>query len=181
MRTLAPVLLLAGMLLPTGALAQSVTVAVNGSIRASTCAVTVTANGGANGTNGTVTLPATRTSLLVAANARAGRQPWAITVGSAANPCWARNVRVAFRNAGNVNAAGRLNNTGTAGNVNVAMINVQGGGNQTINLSNNTNSQTVALPASRIATLNFAAEYYATGRTTQGTVVTSVQYDITYP
>lgn len=172
------------LLLSAGAAqAQNGTVSISGSLIPTTCAVSVN-NGTTNsGTaNGTVTLAPIAVGRLATAATRGGRQNWSIIVGSAAEPCVTPSVRVAFRNTGNVNAQGRLNNTGTATNVNIAISSAQPGTpSQDINLTNNTNSQTVTIPAAGIATLTYAAEYYATGRSTAGTVTTSVQYDLVYP
>lgn len=156
------------------AAAQSGTVTVTGELVAPTCVVDVNGSAG----DGTVVLPNVLTSTLAAAGSRSGRTPFMITLGSAATPCLHPNVKVEFVNGGNVNAAGRLNNNGTAGNVQVAMLN---SASQEINLSNNTNVLAMAVPASGIAQVLHHAEYYAASATRPGTVVTSVQYNITYP
>ncbi|UGA40826.1 hypothetical protein JOS77_25345 [Chromobacterium haemolyticum] len=74
-------------------------------------------------------------------------------------------------------ATGNLKNAGAATNVEVQLLNNT---LQAINLANNTNSQIVPI-SSGTATLNYYAQYIATGGAAgAGAVNTSVQYSMTY-
>lgn len=169
-------LALGALVVSASASAQNATVAFTGNLVAPSCVVQ--ANGGASG-NATVTLPTVLTSSLAGAGQRTGRTNWTLQVGTPATPCLHRNVRADFTNAGYVNASGRLNNAGTARNVEVVVRNNVSG--QDINLRTNANTPTVAVPASGVAILNYSADYYATAATSPGSVTTNVQYTITYP
>lgn len=175
---------LAGLLLATAGNGHAqTTVNFSGNLLSTTCSVSVRANGGSAGGDGTVVLAPVPSTTLASTGARAGRRTWQIIVGSAAEPCLAPRVQVGFRNAGNVNAQGRLSNTGTAGNVDIVLSNAEvGAGAPDIDLATNANSQVRDIPGTtRWVTLSYAAEYYATAAATGGTVVTSVQYDLIYP
>ena len=77
-------------------------------------------------------------------------------------------------------ATGRLSNTGTATWVQVGLLNDS---MQQIQLNqpfSGQNSQTVSI-ASGSATLNYFAEYYATGAAQAGSVSTSTFFSIVYP
>lgn len=150
------------------------TITFNGEVLATSCAIDA---GGTGAADATVTLPKVAANSLNADGARIGDTPFSIVVGSTATPCTQSNVQAYFHNRGNVNAAGRLNNTGTATNVNVAVLNAN---HQDINLSNNTNSLTVPIN-SGTAQLDFYGQYYATGQATPGTVNTGVEYSVVYP
>ena len=101
-------------------------------------------------------------------------------VGSELQPCRAGSVQVGFHNSGNVNAQGRLNNTGSAERVNVVLINLNDGGTD-IDLRTSANSQERLIPPmTGFVIVNYAAEYYATGVAGGGSVATSVQYEMIY-
>lgn len=123
-------------------------------------------------------MPTVAANTLNAAGARFGETPFKITVGTDTDPCTQKNVQAYFYNRGNVNAAGRLNNTGTATNVNVVVLN---GDHADINLTNNTNSKVVAIDVNGKAELDFYGEYYATAPAGGGTVITGVEYSLIYP
>lgn len=171
------------LLVASQAPAQTATVTFTGQLLATTCAVTVRANGGSSGADGRVVLSPIPASRLDAAGARAGRRTWQILVGSANTPCRASRVQTAFRNVGMVNPQGRLRNTGTAGNVDVAVSNAEvGSGNPDIDLTTNAHSQVRDIPpTSGWVALSYASEYYATAPARGGTVITAVQYDLVYP
>lgn len=179
------ILALAGALLLVAAdgQAQTATVSFNGNLLATTCSVAARGNGGSSAGDATVILAPVPSTSLPAAGSRIGRRTWQIIVGSTADPCLAPRVQVGFRNGGNVNAEGRLSNTGTAGNVDVVISNAEpGSGNPDINLATNANSQVRDIPPTTgWVTLSYASEYYATAAATGGTVTTSVQYDLIYP
>ncbi len=150
------------------------TITFTGEVLATSCVIDA---GGSGAADATVTLPNVAQNSLNADGARIGDTPFSITVGSAGTPCTQKNVQAYFHNRGNVNAAGRLNNTGTATNLNVAVLNAD---HQDIDLTNNTNSKTVPISGG-MATLDFFGQYYATGAVGAGTVNTGVEYSIVYP
>lgn len=149
------------------------TITFNGEVLATSCAINA---GGTGGADATVTLPNVAENSLNTAGARIGDTPFSIVVGGTPQ-CSQQNVQAYFHNRGNVNAAGRLTNTGNATNVDVVVLNSS---HQDINLSNNTNSQTVPIVGGT-ATLDFYGQYYATGQATAGSVNTGVEYSIVYP
>lgn len=132
----------------------------------------------ANSKDITVTLPTVGVGSLATAGTTAGRTPFTINLEN----CKAGDVSAFFETGGNVDAAsGRLNNTGTAGNVQVQLLSDS---SEVIRVLANaaqapvTTKATVANDGS--AALNYYAEYYATGAATAGEVATSVQYTINY-
>lgn len=157
--------------------AQDVQVNFTGNLLSSTCEVSANSSGTGDAT---VWLPIVSTVALNRVGARAGRSFWQLQVGTASNPCLVPRVQVGFRNSGNVNPAGRLNNAGVANNVDVVLTN-RDDGDRDINLVTNANSQVRTVPTDGYVFLNYAAEYYATGQAGVGSVSTSVQYDIIYP
>ena len=80
----------------------------------------------------------------------------------------------------NVNTTnGRLNNTGTATNVQIQIRNSDG---TVVDASKASGAQnaSMATVASNAATMRYAANYYATGATTAGSVVSAVTYSVVY-
>lgn len=152
------------------------TITFTGEVLATSCAI----NGGTPGSGGDmlVPLPAVAANTLNAAGARFGEKAFQITVGTDTNPCAQKNVQAFFHNRGNVNAAGRLSNTGTATGVEIAVLNED---HADINLTNNTNSKTLPIDTDGKAELNFYGEYYATAPAGAGTVNSSVEYSLIYP
>ena len=149
------------------------TVTINGKVTDQTCKVS------ANSKNITVTLPTVGVGSLATAGTTAGRTPFTINLEN----CKAGDVSAFFETGGNVDAAsGRLNNTGTAGNVQVQLLSDS---SVVIPVLANaaqapvTTKATVAKDADSAA-LNYYAEYYATGAATAGDVATSVKYTINY-
>lgn len=149
------------------------TVTINGKVTDQTCKVS------AESKNITVTLPTVGVGSLASAGITAGRTPFTINL----KDCKAGQVSAFFETGGNVDAAsGRLNNTGTAGNVQVQLLSDS---SVVIPVLANaaqapvTTKATVAKDADSAA-LNYYAEYYATGAAKAGDVATSVQYTINY-
>ena len=168
-------LLLAG--IATQAQAYDGMITFNGTVSAQTCSI-----GAAGATNnGTVTLPTVAATSLAAANATAGTTQFSIKLTGCSGP--ATQAAAWFESGSNVNpATGRLINTGTAGNVDVALYNLGsvtpiavGQGSGAIGSSGAAFSL-----SSGAATLNYQAKYYATGTATAGTVVATVNYTIQY-
>lgn len=149
------------------------TVTINGKVTDQTCKVS------ANSKDITVTLPTVGVGSLATAGTTAGRTPFTINLEN----CKAGDVSAFFETGGNVDAAsGRLNNTGTAGNVQVQLLSDS---SVVIPVLANaaqapvTTKATVAKDADSAA-LNYYAEYYATGAAKAGDVATSVKYTINY-
>lgn len=153
------------------------TITINGEITDTTCSISV--NGGA--ADATVVLPTVSASSLTAAGETAGNTPFSIALSGCAGT--ALNTASAWFESGlNVDGtSGRLNNTGTATEVQVQLLNsgqdvivaggTPGGGTQ--------NDVPVDITGGS-GTLNYFAQYYATNQSTAGTVTTSVEYTLVY-
>lgn len=170
----------AGALFGFQAQAADGVITFNGEITDVTCVIDGAGSGGANFD---VTLPTVAAKALSAAGESAGARAFNITVGSAADPCRADNVRVAFEPGGNVDpSTGMLSNgagTDMATNVQVAVLNADG---DKIDLRNNTNSQTVAVDTNGVAVLDFYGQYEAVnGAATAGDVLANARYTVEYP
>lgn len=149
------------------------TITFQGDIMPTTCVI----NGG-GGADVNVDMPTIPATLLAAAGQTGGDKPFNITVGSTATPCAASHVQLRFEPGATVDpATGRLNNAGDATNLQVEVLNDTGG---VINLSDNSNSQTIPV-AGGVADMKYTARYHATGAVAAGTVDTSVQYTVTHP
>lgn len=150
-------------------------VQITGMVTANTCSVT-------SGTAGihTVTLPTVMSSTLSQAGNTAGRTPFSVELASCSPDTG--NVALYFEPGTNTDMiTGRLNNTGAATNVQVGLLNSSMAPIQ-LNQSSTAlqNSQTVSI-VSGSATLNYYAEYYATGAAGPGSVNTSTFFSVTYP
>ncbi|KXU38143.1 fimbrial protein [Ventosimonas gracilis] len=153
------------------------TITINGQITDVTCNIDV--NGG--GSNGTVTLPTVSTSTLDAAGKTAGATPFNITLSGCASASGGtlNTASTWFEPGANVDSTtGRLISTGTAGNVQVELLN---SAMNPIAAGAAVQNDTPANISSGTGTLSYYSQYYATGgAATAGTVATSVQYTITY-
>jgi major type 1 subunit fimbrin (pilin) len=150
------------------------TITINGQIADSSCVISgPTTNG-----DFAVKLPTISKANLSADGDTAGRTPFSITVSD----CDGTAVSTFFDAGMNLNATtGNLDSTGTAENVQIQLL---GENSNPINLAQNNvsgqdNSQWVTLKGNS-ATLNYAAQYYATGAVKVGDVSTQVQYSIIY-
>lgn len=159
--------------IPMSAFAADGTITFNGEVTAQTCSITTP-----GGADFTVNLPTVASSALSAAGQTAGRTGFAITLAN----CPAGQVATYFEPGSTVdNASGRLNNQGTAGNVQVQLL---GDNGQPIPVQASgtaqANSQWVSVASDGAASLDYAAEYYATGAATAGDVATSISYTVIY-
>ncbi len=144
-----------------------------------TCTVTA-------GNNFSVALPGVGTSLLTTAGQVAGTTAFSIAITGCPNGI---SVATNTFSGGTVDSnTGNLKNTATGGaqNVEVRLLNGSGGSataNSAIDLSRssakNQNSGTYNI-VNNAVTLNYFAQYYATGAATAGAVNTSLQYTISY-
>lgn len=165
----------------SSAFAADGTITFTGQIEDMTCTVT----GGA-GTDGgaqdfTVALPTVQKTALSAAGQRAGDTPFSVIIGGAGETgCTdGKTAKLWFelgQSAQIDQASGRLNNLGTATEVQVNLLNSEG---LDINLATNSNPSTQVI-AGNTATLNYIAQYYATGAAEAGTVDTNVVYSVAY-
>ncbi|WP_312760083.1 fimbrial protein [Pantoea brenneri] len=149
------------------------TINFTGQINSQTCTVSV--NGGPS-TN-TVALPAVSSSLLKTAGQTAGATRFNIDLSDCAVKTG--NVFAYFEQGANVNANGRLTNTGSATNVDLQLLD-----NNSVALNAGSTEQTASPLTAALtdgaATLTYAAQYFATAAATSGTVASSVTYSINY-
>lgn len=158
---------------PQSALASDGTITINGQINAATCTVAVTGTSGS-----TVTLPTVATSVLGAAGNTAGQT--AFSIGLTGCSSGVTKAATFFEAGPNVNAAGRLNNSGVATNVNVQLVNSDGTTPIVIGTAAPSTGVGSFAVTSGAATLNYFARYYATGAAGAGTVATSVTFSMVY-
>jgi major type 1 subunit fimbrin (pilin) len=164
--------LIAGLGIAGSANAVDGTITINGAVTGSTCTVAV------NGTSAnTVTMPTVSTSALNASGATAGQTPFSIALSS----CSAGITKAAtyFEAGPNVTAAGRLKNTGGAGNVDVQLVYSDNTAVAVGQPAPTSGAGSVAV-ASGAATLNYYARYYATAAATAGSVTSTVQFSMIY-
>ncbi len=176
MRATFPVTASALIAFAPAAFAADGTVTFNGRITAQTC--TIGGNGGAN--NFTVTLPTVSTNSLRTAGAVTGRTPFNITLSSCTPN--SGNAMVYFEPGATVDiATGRLVNSNRTGarNVQVGLKNADYSDIRLGAAHASQNSRPVTLNNGG-ATLNYFAEYVATGATTAGDLTTSTLYSIVY-
>ncbi len=170
------------------------TITFNGQIKDTTC--TITGGGAATGTGDiTVTLPTVSSSALSSDGKTAGDTNFSLVLGGGTNCTNGKTAALWVETAatpGLDSSTGALKNLapGGAGNVQVRMINPAN--NQPINLGINamvtngasvvsTNNQPAATVTGNTATLNYAAQYLATGgAATAGAVSTYLTYSIQY-
>ncbi|WP_175995512.1 fimbrial protein [Burkholderia stabilis] len=165
------------------AMAADGEIAFNGKVLSTTCSIG--AGGGATGGKTmTVKLPSVSASTLTTAGNVAGRTPFSIVLSGCTGD--STKVSTVFEPGDTIDAAsGRLNLV-SAGAEDTVAKNVQ------INLLNDKqapivagaaagqqNSQQVTLTDGG-ATLNYFAEYYATGKSVAGSANTRVQYSLDY-
>ncbi|CAK6501299.1 Major fimbrial subunit SMF-1 (plasmid) [Pantoea sp. Nvir] len=157
----------------TAAQASDGTISFTGNIESQTCTVDV--NGG--GSSATVPLPNISSSHLQAAGQTAGSTRFTINLSACSSD--SGEIYAYFEQGANVNADGRLVNTGTATNVELQLL--DGAGNL---LNAGSTAQSTAPLTAQLtggaATLTYAAQYYATAATTAGSVASSVTYSINY-
>jgi len=124
-----------------------------------------------------VLLPELGTSALTTAAQVAGAREFSIELTDC-SPAMG-NVYAYFEQGANVNANGRLNNTGAATNLDLQLLD---GAKNPINLGSidqTSSAVTVSLDNGQ-ASLPYTAQYYATGPVTAGSVASSVTFSIVY-
>jgi major type 1 subunit fimbrin (pilin) len=165
-------------LAPTARAADG-TITINGRVTATTCVI----NGGGGG-NETVTLPDTTVTPLGASGDTTGDTSFSIALTDCPG---ADTSVITYWSGSNINGTdGHLNNLGSAGNVEVQLL--DGDDSTALDLSQSSGNQgvtSVSIPATGnpnagAATLTYYARYYATGAASPGTVNTSVDYTLVY-
>lgn len=158
------------------ALAADGTISFTGSITDATCDVKVNNTSA----NGSVTLPAVPKSNLPNSGNVAGATMFTLNLSG----CTTGNTVNAYFETGSTvdSVTGNLINSGTAGNVQVQLLT---GSGTPIAVGNSGQATTTSLvttdsPSVTSGTLNYMAQYYATGAATAGSVTTSVTYSLTY-
>lgn len=151
------------------------TITFLGEVSDQTCEVAI--NGAT--ANPTVLLPTVSTADLAAAGSVAGETPFTLSVsGCTINATQALPIKTVF--VGNsVTVAGNLGNTGSATNVSLQILDAVGGNAVDLTGVATVDGLNVAAGDST-ASHDFAVQYYAEGVATAGTVVSSVQYAISY-
>lgn len=162
----------------TAAYASDGRINFTGELTAQTCTITV--NGQVSPADATVTLPKVSTSNLSAAGQVAAQTGFNISLSNC-NP--ATGTAAAFFEAGaSVDPlSGNLRNTGTATAVQLQLVDATTGNAIKAGDSGQTTSTSrLPLQTDGSALLPYAVQYYATGATTPGTVLSFVTYSINY-
>jgi major type 1 subunit fimbrin (pilin) len=150
----------------------NISLTFTGSYQSVTCAVTGAADQ-------QVDLPTVSTAGLAIAGRTLGSTPFKIQVKCGSG---VKSVRTFFESGTNGDAAtGNLKNattTGSAANVQIQLLNED---STAIVVGKAASATSVTPDAGGLATLNYQAQYYATGKTTAGPVNTSVTYVIDIP
>lgn len=160
--------------LPGAAYASDGTVSFTGAVTSSTC--TVSLNGGS--ASGTVTLPTVSSSALPAAGNTAGSTPFTLDVSACTFTGGNTTVTAYFEAGANVDpVTGRLNNAGTASNVQLQLFL---GNNYASKIAAGQATQSTAAALSASGQLRYGVEYYATAAAGAGSVSSSVTYSLIY-
>lgn len=177
MRMIKVALGLAMSALATGAAGQDGAVSFTGRVVAATCIVEGISDVPGTGPDMVVRLPAARQAVLNRAGRRGTMIPFHLVIGSGEHPCQQANVRAMFRSVGHSNEAGRLNNQGTARNVDVVVLNAAF---QDVQLITNENSLPIPIDENGMGVLSWWATYHATAAAQPGTVTAQVEYVLVY-
>jgi major type 1 subunit fimbrin (pilin) len=177
-KTLISALFVAGAaMVAQGAFAADGTITFTGNISAQSCTI----NGNGSGSKDfTVALPTVSASTLAAAGATAGRTPFNIAL-SDCTPA-SGNVHTYFEPGPTVDSAtGMLVlNAGGASNVEIGLQNSDFSNIVVGAADASQNSKSVAISESGAATLNYYAQYVATGVASAGAANSSVMYTLSY-
>ncbi|WP_445179037.1 fimbrial protein [Pseudomonas sp. McL0111] len=155
------------------------TINFNGELVNQTCTISV--DGVVSPAIATVTLPTISTGLLTTAGQVEGQTGFNIQLSSCEGTA---TTAAAFFNSGATvdPVSGNLNNmTGTANNVQLQLVDQQGGAViQAGNTNQITKTTRNTIDGTGAANMPYAVQYFATGATTPGTVVSSVTYNVDY-
>ncbi|KNA26229.1 fimbrial protein (plasmid) [Pantoea ananatis] len=162
---------------PSSAASQN-TIRFQGEVNAQTCNINV------NDATGSpiILLPTVSTAELSTAKSTAGKTPFTINLTGCVAPASGTTQQVDINLAGNnISPTGDLLNTGTAKNVSLRLLDSKG---EIINMANGSvtvQGMTLA-SGSTSASQDFSVEYYSdSGSAGAGTVLSSVQYSVSYP
>lgn len=163
-----------GLFFAQAASAYDGTISIEGQITDVTCSIAV--NGGTN--DATVTLPTVSVSALQAAGSTAGSTSFQMTLSDCIGTTLS-NAYAYFELGAMVDTtSGRLTSNGTAGNVQVQLLDKD---LTPIIIGSSTQGGVKAdVSEGGPATLDYAARYYATGASTSGSVQSYVNYSIVY-
>ncbi|CNE45377.1 fimbrial protein [Yersinia nurmii] len=155
--------------------ASNNTITFQGEVTAQTCSVTV------NGldANPMVLLPTVSSTDLDASGKTAGKTTFTLGVAGCASEVTDIDIKTVFVGS-QVTTAGNLKNTGTATNVELQLLK-DSTTTTGIDLNSGVAQDGIVLKAGDTsAEHDFAVQYYATGKTTPGSVIASVQYAVSY-
>lgn len=166
----------AGLVSVAPAFAADGTITVTGTVAANTCRIA-----GTSGTNVNVALPSVPTTALAAAGETAATTPFAINVSGCTG---GTSAQAFFEPSASIDPTthGLRNSTaaGSASNVQVKLLNSDLTQIQLAGVRGAQASQSVVTDTNGAGTLNYYAQYYATGAATPGSVNTSVQFTMVY-
>ncbi|MGY0341265.1 fimbrial protein [Xylella fastidiosa] len=169
----------AAMLFCSSALAADGTITVDGKVTDRTCTI----NGGTP--NFSVTMPTVSFSSLDGAGKTSARTPFTIELTN----CTAGSTVATYFEPGpavDINTSKLINQAPTASAATNVQVQLLGSNGSVIPIKAvgttgaQDNSQWVAVNASGAASMHYYTEYYATGVSTAGSVVTNIQYTIIY-
>jgi major type 1 subunit fimbrin (pilin) len=163
---------------PQPANAADGTMTFNGAVTGATCTINV--GTAAGGLNPTITLPTVATTSLAAAGQTAGATAFSVYLTACPTSPALQKASVNFEAGANVNAAGRIINTGATGPATLVDLQLTDGGSNPIVIGTGPVPTTYATFASASATFPYFVRYYATGAATAGAVKGTVQYSIVY-
>ena len=178
MKSTRKLLVTAALILPFAAQASDGTITVNGNVSNETC--TIIGNGASGTSSFTVSLAKVGVSALSGTVGKMAA-PIAFTIAVSGCTGTATSVNAYFEPGTNVNTNNILTNTGTAGNVGVAITTTPLG--TPISFSSAAGSQgiTAATLGAGAASQTFYAQYYAlTAAPTSGTYSTTFTYSLVY-
>lgn len=164
----------AGLMLSTAAMASNV-IQFQGEVADQTCEVSI--NG--NASTPLILLPTVSAASLATAGATAGQTPFTVGLTGCTVSASATAIKTVFVG-NNLNAGGRMGNSGSATNVSLQLIDPTLPG-APLDLSGATGAPGMSLAAgATAASYDFAVEYYSEGIATPGSVLGSVQYAVSY-
>ncbi|MDI9240563.1 fimbrial protein [Lysobacter sp. LF1] len=174
---------LVAVLAAPSAFASSGKITITGLIVDGTCTVAAGTNTTGTGGDLTVALDTAHTSDLAAAASYAMTKDFDIKVGGGAgDTCNGKVSQLVYEDVAGgsmINADGFLDNTGTATNVGVRLLN--GVSRAPINLKTAANNPTATPAAGTPGVLKYAAQYFSkAGGASAGTVNTYVSYTVAY-
>jgi major type 1 subunit fimbrin (pilin) len=161
------------------AVASDGTINFNGELVAQTCTVAV--NGVVSPAISTVTLPTISNSLLTTAGQVAGQTGFSIELSKCSGS--AKTAAAFFESGASVDpVTGNLNNlSGTATEVQLQLVDASNGSKiKAGDTMQSTATSRLTLDESGAAFMPYAVQYFASGTTTPGTVVSSVTYSVNY-